>query len=95
MESSFCTRIFCISDDTFSGFKSTIDISHIRNLDEIVNEIKYKLYFMLKEMDLDILCKLLDQKKFHIHDVTLDHIFFSDPQKVFYICSHCDEKGTA
>ena len=95
MASPLCTRTFCMSDDLFSGFQSTVNLTHVGNLGQIVDEVKYKLYFTLKQMHMIDLCKKLEHKNFHIHDVTLDDIFCSDPSKVFYICSHCDDKGTA
>jgi len=90
----FISRTFCISDELFGGYRVTLDMTHIRNLGEIVNEIKYKLYFIFKQMNLDILCKKIDNIQFHIHDVTLDDIFISDSSAVFYVCSHCNDKTT-
>ena len=81
-------RIFCVSDNFFSGFETTVDLLPITSLEEIINEVKYKLYFDLKKLNLDILCKKLEKINFHIHDFSLDNIFTSDPAKVFYICSH-------
>ena len=40
-------------------------------------------------MDLDILCKKLEDKQFHIHDLTMEDIFKSNPANIIYICSHC------
>ena len=30
-----------------------------------------------------------EEKKFHIHDYKFGDILISEPEQIFYICSHC------
>ena len=83
-------RTFCISDDLFGGFKTSLNLQFITNLGEIVNEVKFALIYKLKELQLEYLQKKLENISFHIHTYTIDEILNSDPSCVFYICSHVD-----
>lgn len=81
-------RTFCLSDDIFGGFKSTVDLMKIQSIEEIILQVYKELYIVLKVLNLEILCLKLTKLRFHIHDCTLDMICQSEPNSIFYICSH-------
>jgi len=82
-------RCFSISDELFSGFKKQVDLDEINTLQDIINEVNDDLMALLKNNNLDSLENNLTKKAFHIHGYTFVDILQSDPNKLFYICSHC------
>ena len=82
-------RIFCVSDDLFSGFETRVDLDEVANVDEIVKEVIEQLLKVLYENKLDILHRRLFQTKFHIHDYTFEDILLSESSNRFYVCGHC------
>ena len=84
-------RTFCLSDDIFGGFKSTIDLMKIQSVEEIISQVFKELYTILKILNLNILCMKLNDSHFHIHGYTFDTICQSEPDSIFYICNHQHE----
>jgi len=82
-------RIFCVSDDLFSGFETRVDLDEVANVDEIVKEVIEQLLKVLYDNKLDILHQRLFQTKFHIHDYTFEDILLSESSNRFYACGHC------
>jgi len=81
-------RTFCLSDDIFGGFKSTVDLMNIHSIEEIIKIVTKELYIVLKVLNLDVLYLKLNKINFHIHDYNLDAICQSDQDNIFYLCSH-------
>lgn len=82
-------RTFQISDELFSGYSIQIDLDEIDNMKQIIDRIVNSLRNILKKNKLEILEIKLNKKNFHIHDVTFEQILLSQPNEVFWICSHC------
>ena len=53
-------RIFCVSDDLFSGFETRVDLDEVANVDEIVKEVIEQLLKVLYDNKLDILLTSLE-----------------------------------
>lgn len=85
-------REFIISEKTFWGFKTTVDLDEIDTLDEIVKAVIDKLRNILIENNLVVLKETLDGERghpplnWHIHNSSLEEIFTTD--KEIYVCSH-------
>jgi len=85
-------REFIISEKTFWGYKTTIDLDEIDSLDEIVKAIIDKLRKVLIENNLVVLRETLDGERgyphlhWHIHDSSFEEILTTN--KEIYICSH-------
>ena len=84
-------RTFCLSDDIFSGFKSTVNLMKVHCIEEIISQVQTELYTVLKILNLDLLCMKLNEAQFHIHGYTFDTICQSEPDSIFYICNHKHE----
>ena len=82
-------RLFQISDESFSGYSIQIDLDEIDNIKQIIDRIVNSLRNLLKKNKLEILEMRLNKKNFHIHDVTFEKILLSQPNEVFWVCSHC------
>jgi hypothetical protein len=80
-------RSFTVSDDLFSGFEVMVDMDIVENIGDIVTIVYDELLNTLGNMS--ILTEKLKTRRFHMHNVTFAQILMSDPQALFYICSHC------
>ena len=82
-------RTFKISHEFFSYFTSVIDLYEVDSISDIIDSIVLHLRTVLQKHDLESLCNKLNDSKFHIHDYSFADILQSNPDKIFYICSHC------
>lgn len=83
------TTIF--SCDIFGGFSVDIYIDEIKDLQSLVNISVDVLKTHLKNNNFNMLLSQLQNKKYHIHDVTLLDII-RDPTMKIYICSHVNHQ---
>ena len=81
-------RTFIASSKLFSGFKTTINITEIDNLDNIISIFINRLMDTLKENNFENLIDELKKSKFHIHTNTIEDILVSNPNELFYVCDH-------
>lgn len=85
-------RLFAISSDRWHGLETHVDISNKNSINEIVEEVKLNLFNTLTRANfVNQLHELQHKnKKFHIHDITMEDIKTSPSNKVFYVCDHCN-----
>jgi len=83
-------RKFITSSETFSGFNVLIDLTQIETLDDIILIVKKKLNEVLKEYNFEALIEILKKTEFHIHTHTIEQIFTSEINDIFFICDHCE-----
>ena len=83
-------RTFIASSEIFSGFKVSIDIRRINQLDDIVNIFLRELKSILKVHNFEVLLdKLKYGNSWHIHTHTLEQILIGNSNSVYYVCNHC------
>ncbi len=87
-------RIFSVSDDLFSYYRTEIDIDEVDNLNEIIEKVLYNLRKTLTDNHLEQLEKKLLEKNFHIHGYTFGDVLLSEPDQIFYICGHCPSENS-
>ena len=80
-------RTFKISDKLLQGF--TVIIPNLKSTDTpnyclqfVVNEMR----IVLKNLNLELLVKHIDDTNFHIHESWQDILDY--PDRIFWICSH-------
>ena len=82
-------REFQVSGSIFGEYRTIINLDLVDSVDNIleivINRIKEDIKNypqILKELN-------KEQEKFHIHDYEFGSILISDPETIFYVCSHC------
>ena len=81
-------RVFVASSKLFSGFKVTINITLVDNLDDIIKFFVKNLKEILEKYNFENLLDELKKSKFHIHTVTMEDILVSSINDIFYVCDH-------
>jgi hypothetical protein len=81
-------RTFQISDNLFWGFKSSVNIDHYTNSDDIVLEVKNRLKAFLKQNNLLELADKVDEKVLSAPDIKT--INASKKTDTLYICMCVD-----
>tara|TARA_Y100001958_G_C21164545_1_gene497655 strand:- start:706 stop:957 length:252 start_codon:yes stop_codon:yes gene_type:complete len=79
---------FIASSVTFSYFETTIDISNITNIQEIINIFKTLLASFFADHNLVYLKEECLKAKWHIHDYETIEDIKNEPNDI-YICDHC------
>ena len=82
-------RTFIASSKLFSGFKTTINITEIDNLNQICDIFRKTLLTTLSDNNFENLISELKKSNFHIHSATIEQILISNPNEIFYVCDHC------
>ena len=82
-------RTFTISDETFGGFSTHVDLDTVDSIDQICNVVMECLNEALSSINLSVLSGNAQRLNVHIHDVTIGEMLLSNPDKVFYVCGHC------
>ena len=76
-----------ISDDIFGGFEHFYKIPDTPvTMDDIIKSIINKLYNLLRSNSLDVAVCILQTKKFHIHDFTVEEL--KNVNEIIYVCCH-------
>ncbi len=82
-------RKFSISGSIFSRYETIINLDLIDSINDIltvvINRIREDIKNypgLLKELE-------KEEKKFHIHNKKFGDILMSEPDTIFYVCSHC------
>jgi len=81
-------RIFVASSKLFSGFKVSINITMVDNLEDIIRIFVNNLRENLKKNNFENLLDELKKSKFHIHTITMEDILISSINDTFYVCDH-------
>ena len=82
-------REFQISGSIFGEYKTVINLDLVDSVDDIINVVINRIREDIKNYP-QILRELnKEQEKFHIHDYEFGSILISEPEKIFYVCSHC------
>jgi len=81
-------RTFLISGETFSHFKTQVDLDEVNNISQIIEIVRNNLNQILTENNLTSLSEKLLQIKYHVHDYTFEDVLISDNKIIFYICDH-------
>jgi len=82
-----CPRTCRISDDLFQNYEVIIDLTEHLSLDSICAHAKQNLLACLKKSNLHHLASLLDKRKFHIHNNTLEGFYNEGVESIIWICS--------
>lgn len=82
-------RKISISDEIFSYYTTMVDLDEVENINDIIDVITKNLENLFKKNNLESLVKILSNRNFHIHDFTFEQILLSEPEKEFWVCSHC------
>ena len=82
-------KIFICSSNLFHGYKLNIDMNNCDNIDDILKIFKDSLINLLKNNNLEILVKELNNRNLHIHTHTFEDILISDRETLYYICDNC------
>lgn len=81
-------RKFIASSEIFSDFSIEISLYNIESIDDIINIFVSELKECLEKNNFTNLVKILKEKKFHIHEHTIENILVSKYTDIFYICDH-------
>ena len=82
-------RTFTISGSIFSQYETVINLDIVDSIDDIIKVVVNKIQNDIKNYP-GLLKELKkEEKKFHIHDFNFGDILISDPERIFYVCSHC------
>ena len=81
-------RTFVASSELFSDFKYEISMFHVETIEDILVIFKEKLSEILRTHNLTQLDKKLQEAEFHIHGKSIEEIFTSNSDEIFYICDH-------
>lgn len=82
-------RTFAISSDLFSYYEKEINVEYINSIEDIILLIVSDLDKLFRENNLVLLSEKLRERKFHVHDFTIDEIKNSNDKRIYYICDHC------
>ena len=82
-------RLFKLSDEYFHGYEVEIDLDECDSIDEISVKVKNELLGMLRKQKLEMLIKILEKKRFHIHDETFGSILIKENYEIVWICCDC------
>ena len=82
-------RTFSISGSIFYSYKTSINLDMVDSVEDIIKVIVKRMKDDMKNYP-SILIELdREEKKFHIHNYKFGDILMSEPEQIFYVCSHC------
>lgn len=83
-------RIFQFSCELFSGYKVSVDLDKVDNMNEVITYCVKNIRDFLKNNGLEVLVNKLDKINYHIHDTSFEDVLLSEPNNKpqFYICNH-------
>jgi len=82
------TRKFIASSDIFSNFQVDISLYNVTTLEDIIKIFVNSLKEVLEKNNLIMLVEILQKRKFHIHNYTIEEILVSNYDSIFYVCDH-------
>lgn len=82
------TRKFIASSDIFSNFQVDISLYNVTTLEDIIKIFVNSLKEVLEQNNLIMLVEILQKRKFHIHNYTIEEILVSNYDSIFYVCDH-------
>ena len=85
-------RTFIASSNLFSDFTMNISLYKVSSIPEIIDIFSTELRNVLKENNLTLLEKRIDNIEFHIHGYSIEDILTSDINSIFYICDHKNQE---
>lgn len=78
-----------ISDNIFGGFEHYVRLTpSINSINKIIESILIKLRETLILYKLENAKVLLQEKKFHIHGLSMNQIYNNKNNNIIYVCSH-------
>ena len=86
-------RTFSISGSIFSQYKTVVNLDLIDSKRDIINVVMNRIREDMKQYPqiLHKLVKMVQANFYHIHDYKFGDILISDPEKIFYLCCHCEK----
>jgi|TARA_B100001996_G_scaffold244183_1_gene189047 hypothetical protein len=87
-------RTFCISGSMFSEYKTVVNLDLTDSKKDIINVVMNRIREDMKQYPkiLHKLDKMVQENFYHIHDYKFGDILISEPETIFYLCSHCEKK---
>ena len=82
-------RKFIASSELFSNFEVNICLYSVASLEDIIKIFTDELINLFSRNKLVNLIKKVDSANFHIHSNSIEDIFTSDEDAIFYVCDHC------
>lgn len=79
------------SCNTFWGYKTMIDLDECENMQDVINLAVNNLKQFLQSHDLQKLIEILNDKHYHVHDLTFENLLLTEPKHNdvdFYVCDH-------
>ncbi len=83
-------RTFHFSSKIVGGYQVRVDLDDVDGIKDIEQICTAQMLQFLLDNNLDEALLEVQDKNFHIHDLTMDEIKNSD-SRVFYICDMCSE----
>ncbi len=82
-------RKFIASSELFSNFEVNICLYSVASLEDIIKIFTDELINLFSRNKLVNLIKKVESANFHIHSNSIEDIFTSDEDAIFYVCDHC------
>lgn len=82
------SRKFIASSDLFSNFQIDISLYNVTTIEDIIKIFVNSLKEVLEKNNLTMLIEILQKRKFHIHNYTIEEILVSNYDSIFYVCDH-------
>ena len=82
-------RKFIDSSELFSNFEVNICLYSVASLEDIIKIFTDELINLFSRNKLVNLIKKVESANFHIHSNSIEDIFTSDEDAIFYVCDHC------
>ena len=82
-------RKFIASSELFSNFEVNICLYSVASLEDIIKIFTDELINLFSRNKLVNLIKKVESSNFHIQSNSIEDIFTSDEDAIFYVCDHC------
>jgi hypothetical protein len=83
-------RTFQFSSKIVGGYQVKVDLNTVFTIGDIEQICTAQMIQFLSDNNLTDALSNVENKTFHIHDVTIDKIKNPDRSDVFYICDVCE-----
>ena len=86
-------RTFHFSSRDVGGFQVKVDLNTVDTVKEIEQICTARIIDLLLRNNLTEMFSKVENKKFHIHDLTIEEIKNESDTRMFYICDMCESQN--
>jgi hypothetical protein len=88
-------RTFHFSSNVVGGYQVKVNLDEANSVEDVEQLCMAQLLETLTDYESFDLLSKVENRKFHIHDVTIEEIKDPNNSRMFYICDMCSTQNTS